>query len=263
MALPLADWGQRGWRLVYVLPLVSLVLVPGIARRLPESRRFEAPHAPARFRGHRNRLLLLATAGLLTNLFVAPASSFQNRYLREQRGFSARRISLFTLTTSTPGGVGVVVGGRLADVRGRKLVGAVAVAVGAVCTATGFLVGGWPLWLVAASGSIVGAAAIPSLGVYGAEQFPTGLRARAGGVGTAATLTGSANGQVLVGAVVDRTGRFGPVLAALAVGPVLVALLVLGCFPETAQRELEELNPEDAAVGVAGAVGEASARPAS
>jgi hypothetical protein len=34
-------------------------------------------------------------------------------------------------------------------------------------------------------------------------------------------------------------------MAILAVGPVLVAALVLGVYPETAGRELEELNPED------------------
>ena len=78
MALPLADLGHRSWRLVYLVPLLGLVLVPGIARRLPESRRFVAPHAQGRFRGHQGRLVLLAVSGLLVNVFVAPASSFQN-----------------------------------------------------------------------------------------------------------------------------------------------------------------------------------------
>jgi len=246
MALPLADLGDRGWRLVYLVPLVGLVLLPGVARRLPESRRFLAPHPPVRMAGHGRRLGLLAVSGLLTNLFVAPASSFQNRYLRDERGFSAARISLFTLATSTPGGIGIVAGGRLADVRGRRLVGAVALAAGAVATAIGFLVGGWPLWAVSVLGSVVGAAAVPSLGVYGAELFPTGLRARAGGLITTATLVGSAIGLITVGVAGDRTGRYGPALAALAVGPLLVAALVLTRYPETAQRELEELNPEDA-----------------
>ena len=40
-------------------------------------------------------------------------------------------------------------------------------------------------------------------------------------------------------------GRLGPALALLAVGPLIVAALVLLKFPETAGLELEDLNPED------------------
>jgi hypothetical protein len=43
----------------------------------------------------------------------------------------------------------------------------------------------------------------------------------------------------------DAFGRIGPGMAILAMGPLLLALLVLTAFPETAQRELEDLNPED------------------
>jgi hypothetical protein len=38
----------------------------------------------------------------------------------------------------------------------------------------------------------------------------------------------------------------------LALGPLLVAALVLIAYPETARRELEELNPEDAGLRTAG-----------
>jgi hypothetical protein len=37
-------------------------------------------------------------------------------------------------------------------------------------------------------------------------------------------------------------------MALLAIGPLIVAALVLTLYPETAHRELEELNPEDAAI---------------
>src|SRR5690606_8942759 len=41
-ALPLADLGTRGWRIIYVIPLIALPLLPWIARRLPETHRFQA-----------------------------------------------------------------------------------------------------------------------------------------------------------------------------------------------------------------------------
>ena len=40
-------------------------------------------HPNAEFKGHGRRFWLLAISGLLTNLLVAPASGFQNRYLKK------------------------------------------------------------------------------------------------------------------------------------------------------------------------------------
>ena len=116
IALPLADLGLDGWRLVYLVPLVLLVISVDVARRLPESRRFMRPHAV-----HpplpRRRFLLVAVGGLLVNLLIAPSTFYENRYLKDVRGYSAAAITVYTLVTSTPGGIGVFLGGRMADVR--------------------------------------------------------------------------------------------------------------------------------------------------
>ena len=40
----------------------------------------------------------------------------------------------------------------------------------------------------------------------------------------------------------------GPAMAVVAAGPLLLALLIALAFPETARRELEDLNPEDRGV---------------
>ena len=86
MALPLADISAGSWRLVYLVALVWLVVAVDIARRLPETKRFERPHVVAP-RLDRRRFAVLAGVALLTNLFVAPASLFQNGYLKDVRGF--------------------------------------------------------------------------------------------------------------------------------------------------------------------------------
>lgn len=245
--LPVADLASRGWRLVYLVPLLGILVVRSVGRRLPETRRFERPHAEATLSGHGGRLALLAAAGFLGAMFVAPAFQFQNDFLRVGHGFSAARISLFTILTSTPGAVGILAGGRLADVHGRRRVGAAGIVFGTIATVTMFAVSGWQLWAVAAVGSVVGALIVPALGVYRPELFPTALRGRASGLIEVVTLTGSAIGLVVVGSLIDRWGSYGRPMALVALGPVALAVLVLARFPETARRELEDLNPEDRA----------------
>ena len=244
MLLRLADVAG-GWRLLFAFALLGLPAVRSVATRLSESRRFEAPHEKAGLAGHGRRFWLLAGSAFLFNLFFAPASQFANEYLRTEREFSAARISLFTILTATPGGIGVVVGGRLAE-GGRRMVGAVALAAGVGATVMMYQSSGWSLWAWSTVGSIVGGATIPALGVYGPELFPTSLRGRANGVIAVLGRAGSVVGLVAAGALADSFDRLGPALAILSLGPAALAMLVLAAYPETAHTELEELNPEDA-----------------
>jgi MFS family permease len=92
---------------------------------------------------------------------------------------------------------------------------------------------------------MIGAATVPALGVYGPELFPTSLRGRANGIIAILGVTGSVIGLLLAGFLSDRWNGLGPALALLSIGPALMAVLVLVAYPETAHRELEELNPED------------------
>lgn len=64
---------------------------------------------------------------------------------------------------------------------------------------------------------------------------------------TAAGVMGSVTGLLLVGNLADRFGFGAAIGHGRPPGPILVAVLVLTRYPETAQRELEELNPTDAA----------------
>lgn len=248
MLLPLADperFGVSAWRMLWVVPLLFVPLLAHVRKTLPESRRFRVPHAEAKVAGHGKRFWLLAISALLVAVFSTPASQFQNEYLLTERGFSTARISLFTIATNTPGAIGVVIGGRLADTRGRRGVGAVAMAGGAIATVLMYLAAGWPLWAWSVTGAIVGAAAIPALGVYGPELFPTSMRGTANGIITVLGRVGSVVGLLVAGAIADRFDTLGPALAVLSVGPLLLALLVITAYPETAHLELEDINPED------------------
>jgi MFS family permease len=246
LALPLADLGTEGWRALYVIPLAGLPLLVRAARHLPESKRFGAPHADASISGHGRRLWLLAVAAFFVALFATPISQLQNAFLRDERGYSAAGISRFTILTNTPAGAAVIVGGHLAEVRGRRIVGAVGLAGGGVLLAAMYLTAGASMWLLSIAGSMLAALTVPALRVYGPELFPTSLRAGSGGLLTMAGVVGAAVGLLLAGVLSDALGGLGRAMTILAIAPIGVAVLVLMRFPETAHRELEELNPEDA-----------------
>ena len=95
----------------------------------------------------RRRFAVLAAVALLTNLFVAPASLFQNDYLEDIRGFSATTIAIFTLATATPAGIGLILGGRVADLSGRKRIIAAGLPAATAFGVLSYSVGGPMMWL--------------------------------------------------------------------------------------------------------------------
>lgn len=244
-AFPLADADKRGWRAIFAIAIVGVPLVLHFGRRLPESRRFRAPHREVRLGRRGKQFWLLAASAFLFAIFWGPAAQYQNVFLRRELGFSASRISLFTVATNVWGGIGIVVGGRLADMRGRRVVAAVGIVGGVGCTVLMFFTIGWGVWAWSTVGSIIGAATVPALGVYGPELFPTSLRGRASGVISGVGRVGSVLGLIVIAVFVGSSQHLAPLMAVLAIGPALVVLLVLAAYPETAHRELEELNPED------------------
>ncbi len=192
--------------------------------------------------------ILAMASGLVAfigNLFVATASIFQNEYLKDVRGFPAWQIALFTTVTAAPASIGLIVGGRLADARGRRLLAASMIPLGTALLVTSFAVAGVGMWVSAAFGGILVALAYPAMAVYRAELFPTQRRGRAASIITAASLMGGSIGLIAGGVMVDHGLSYGNMMSILAIGPLLVGFIVLVSYPETAHRELEELNPQD------------------
>jgi MFS family permease len=188
---------------------------------------------------------MLATVAVALSMFSAPASNFQNEYLRESRGFSATRISLYSAIVNTPVGIGVAIAGPQADRRGRRLVGIIGIIGGIGFAVVRYGFGGPLMWIAGSLATVIGAATIPALGVYGPELFPTSRRGLANGLLTCVAVVGSVVGLIFVGQVTEHLGwSFGKAFAVLAVVPLL-AIFVVARYPETAQRALEDLNPED------------------
>ncbi len=245
MALPLADLARWGWRLTFVVAGVTLPLIWHARRHLPESGRFQrlrreaVPLESRRINGA--RFVLLAAMFFLFNLFVAPASQLQNDYLRVDRGFSGTLIAVLVVVTATPAGLGVLAGGRLADLRGRRAAIVPGLVSYGVFNVVFFSLAGPPMWIASFLGSTLGALAVPAMGVIAPELFPTARRGSARGALTGIAVVGSVCGLLAAGAVVDARG-YPTVLALLALAPLAAAGLAFA-IPETRGRELEELNP--------------------
>jgi MFS family permease len=189
---------------------------------------------------------MIATVAFSANLFVAPASYFQNRYLDDVRGYSAAGIALFTLATATPASIGFVVGGRMADTTGRRRMLAISLPLATTLLVLSFMTGGWPMWVAAFGGGLVGGMAYPAFAVYRTELFPTARRGQAGGTIAATALVGGSIGLLLAGWLLSRGWTYGSVMGTLALGQVAAATIVFTTYPETAHRSLEEINPQDA-----------------
>lgn len=205
-----------------------------------------APGARAERRARRaRRLTLLGVGALLFSMFSAPASQFLNEFLRSERAFSARDITVFQLSINTPAAIGVLIGGRFSDVRGRRRIAAVGFVAAAVFIVLRYAQDGWPMWMWGVLAGIFGAATVPVMGAFGGELFGTSSRARSNGQITVLGVLGSVIGLQIVGRFTDAGGDFWHVFAMVGGAPLALALLVLLRFPETASRTLEDLNPED------------------
>jgi MFS family permease len=261
----IGDLGTAAWRVFYLIPLASLVVVPWLARAIPETRRFEVfelselsrttharqgrsgtePSGTGRRRAQAARFAMLGASGLLLAVFLIPSAGFLNNFLLNEQHWPGWEISVFQVATNVPFVVVVLVAGRWADERGRRHVATVGVLGMTVATTAMFLSTGVWIWVFSTFATIGSALIVPSLGVYQAELFGTGRRGRANGGLNLLAVIGSVIGLKTVGLLADRFGSFGPAMAAVAVAPLLVAAIVVLWFPETSHLELEQINPDD------------------
>jgi SHS family lactate transporter-like MFS transporter len=260
VTLPLSDVAEPAWRGAFALSGLSIVLLPALRRRLPESVRYLRVAASGIERGQVRelvtrrwirRLALLGVIAFAANLLSAPASQLTNQYLKDDHGFSGVDISLFrTVTAGIPGLVGLLAALRLVEARGRRTTGAVSLFVASAFAMAFFLSNGALLW-----GSQAGAVAFSSisgiaLATLSVELFPTEVRATANGLLLGIGVLGSAAGLSLSGALSDPLGGLGHAIALLGVPSLVVAAFAVPRLPEPAGIALDEVSPPALGFGI-------------
>ena len=248
-ALPLADTADGAWRLLYVLSLAWLPVALVLQRNVRETARFVRVQTIADVartaKVSRSRFATQVVAAFLTSVFIGSASVYLVNYLRDVRNYDALGVSLFTIGTALPAGAGLILGGRLADLRGRRVAGAVSLAAGSLLVAASYATSGPTMWLAEMVGGVCLGIAYPALGVYRGEMFPTARRGGGAATVTASNLIGGSVGLILAGQLLDAGWSYARVMGMLALAPLIVSVLVVVIFPETAHRELEEISPDD------------------
>lgn len=249
---PLADLGPEAWRISFVISTASLLLLPSFTRHLRETERYAGLAARGVARGrlgevfdptYGSRFGLLVLAAFLFGIFAASSSQFTNEYLRDERGFSALDITVLkTVTQGIPGVVGIVIGGRLAETRGRRPVAAFFVFTSVAAQMVFLLFGGVTLWLSSVAAIVLGGIAAPASAAFSGELFPTEIRGTANGLLLVAGVVGSATGLVAAGNLADAWG-VGKAVALMGVPSLIAAAVLIPRLPEAADRPLDDVSP--------------------
>jgi MFS family permease len=239
-----------GFRGVFALALVLLVLLPVISRSVPEPDRFrrETPSEQGEpvlgpiDRRFRRRLVLVCAVGFAVSVITGPANSFVFVYAQNVRHVSGALTAAMVVIAAPVGLLGLLVGRWMADNLGRRLtttVAMVSIAGFGIVLYSGSTVA---LFVGYVLGAMAGGMIAPALGALVIEVFPTSVRASVAGWFVVAGVLGAVVGLVIFGAVSDVASR----LSLAAVATFLPALPVAGLLfllPESKGKEPEQLSP--------------------
>ncbi|HSM01889.1 MAG TPA: MFS transporter [Acidimicrobiia bacterium] len=250
--------GGDDWRILFGLSAIPILALPFLMARVAESRAFVAtptrpPLAAVFRRGHAGRFWPMALLAFAISAFTSPAANLALVRLENALGWSAGGASLLLALTSAPGvAIGLLAGGRLADVAGRRPTQAVAIVIGVTGGIGFYFVETAPLLGLGIFLSTMGGSAFgPAFASHRSELFPTDLRATAGAWIVNASVLGGLTGFAAGRFVVDAWGI--PVTIALIGGFLLVSASALLFLPETRGLSLlpdERTDPPEPPVSI-------------
>ncbi len=244
-----------GWRGLYAIALLPLVLIIPLRRTLPESARFEKEQSeggqPSKvweplvqlYTAYPKRLMMMLSVMFLGSVGGNAAGIMFPKFLQEAHGWSPGNVSSLFFFGGALSVIGSIAAGRLSDRFGRRVMGATFFFLAPLMTiwmytATGFSI--VPVWILEVFFDI---ASTTIMNAYSAEMFPTSYRSTAGSALAVAGTTGGAIGLFLEGVLFSLTGSHARSIRYLTVF-WLIAPAIMWFFPETSGRELEEISPE-------------------
>lgn len=259
LVFALVNFLPFGWRALYVLGALPILIVAWLRRSLSETRRFE-DHRQARGAVSGLSALLLPMRNLLVmyprrmvavclGLFpvafvLETAMTFVSKTLQDTHGYSPSGVAFLFLTVGVVAPIGNVVAGSLGDSFGRKPVMVAGLLVNALMIALFYNTSGFwipPIWgvmLITLTMVLILFAAI------GSELFPTSYRSTASGLRQMVATLGASCGLVVEGFLYGITGSHAEAITWMLVVTPIAPIVLWLYLPETANRELEDISPE-------------------
>ena len=247
-----------GWRGLYAIALLPLVLIIPLRRSLPESARFEKEKLeglrPVKiwepvaqlYTAYPRRLVMMLSIAFFGSMGGNAAGFLFPKFLQETHHWSPGNVSSLFLFGGALGILGSIVAGRMSDRYGRRVMGATFLFLSPLLTIWMYTASGWsivPAWILEVFFDI---AAGTILNAYSAELFPTSYRSTAGSALAVAGTTGGALGLFFEGVLYNFTGSQARAVCYLTVF-WMISPIIMWFLPETSGRELEEISPEPTA----------------
>ena len=251
---PLLTRTSYGWRSVYLVGILPLVILAFARRNLRETQRFteRAGQAASAARTslfriwrtpYRRRLLHLAAIWACVYVCSQNAVSLWKDFALNERGLGDGEAGLAITFAALGSAPLIFAAGKLLDVAGRKRGAAIiflAMTIGVFLAYT--LQGQWPLTFALTLAVFGVSSFLAVLNAFTAELFPTDLR------GDAFAWSNNLLGRItyvlspiFIGMLANEIGWSTPVRAT-TIFPVIALILVLVLLPETRNRELEETS---------------------
>lgn len=259
LLMPVFAGTSLGWRGLYMVGVLPLLIVIFLGRNFQETERFqrtkESRSAKPSFfvvfqPAYRRYMLTVAALWFLIYLCYAATLTFFSYRVVTELGWDETMVGLTTAISYLLGLSGFFVAGKLLDTIGRKKTAVIFFLGGSLATvatfqATEYL---WVLISLIFGTFFVGVFTVVCAS-FTNELFPTEIRANATAWGnnivgrTAQILTPS-----LVTALAIPLGGVGNAVSVMALTPLIAILLVVFLLPETRHAEMQDFAGETASV---------------
>ncbi|HEY8152908.1 MAG TPA: MFS transporter [Myxococcota bacterium] len=251
-----------GWRSMYALGILPLLLLPMFRREVRETRRF-AQHRDERaaegqalsslagwwrpmwslLRAYPGRAAGIGLIGAFAAAGHSSVYNFSSYYVQSVHGWSPGNYTVMVMASGLVGIIGFPFAGRLADRTGRRRAGFALFAAFPLLSLAFYQGSGWllPLMWMPIIFALTGGATIAR--ALGGELFPTSYRGTSAGWLQLAESAGRSGGLFLVGAGTARAIDLTSMISGVAFATLLAGLVLLA-LPETGRRELEEISAD-------------------
>jgi putative MFS transporter len=244
-----------GWRGLFAIAFLPMLLIWPLWNLLPESNRFESTSkamAPGGFfdpfrallSSYPERFAMVSAVLFLNAMGGTPAGLLQAKFLQEVHSWTPIDVSTLIFLGGGIGILGNVFAGALSDHVGRRILGVAMLLLAPAMWALFFHSGGKLMIAYWIASLFAQTAASTILNAFSAELFPTSHRTTAqSALAVAGTLGGSA-GLMLESVLFEIVGSHWRAVTYLMSASVAAAIILAIFFPETAGTELEDISPE-------------------